>query len=184
MADLKKFAREILDSGVQNVDPDLWNRVMNTTDDMRTSIAPCVKCGLAEYSIRYSQPMRDNLIMIGMCFSCHFWYEMMHTFEDGYSPDGKRQVIVEGQHYAYDTAEPIKDKSIYGFLGHGGAEFRIKFDDRDWIEITNDLWCQGTIPEIWLPDFPNNAIFIPTPNPYMKLHTELANHFKEKRNND
>jgi hypothetical protein len=179
---LKDFARDILHSGVQDIDPDLWNRIMNTTDDMRTSIAPCVKCGTEAYNIRYSQETRDTLIMTGQCFSCNHWYEMTHFFPDGYSRDGsRRQVIVEGQHYSYDTLNPIKDKSIGGFLGFGGREWHIKFPDRDSFIVTNDLWCQGTIPEIWLPEFPDNATFAPVPDKYAQFRKDLAEHFDNRR---
>lgn len=68
-----------------------------------------------------------------------------------------RSFIVNGT--AYMVGEEPKPGER-GFLGFGGAEFRIKpMDGRDVI-ISHNVWCQGDVDAIWRNLLPDNATFI------------------------
>lgn len=85
---------------------------------------------------------RDNL-----CFNCAFWSLYVDKKDD------ERIARIDGNHYY------IENNSSNGFVGFGGRDFKIKFNDGREI-ITNNLWHQGTIPDIWKDKLPDNAIFI------------------------
>ena len=106
----------------------------------------CKYCGeVFDSSLKYNGNKDNN-----ECFSCWFWDGIKN--DDSIEPN--RVVIVDGHHYRY--RDDVKFKEIAGFAGH---EFHIKFNDRREV-TTRNLWHQGKIPEYWLKDFPDNAIFI------------------------
>lgn len=160
---LQEFADQYLHENVKFIDEAMTRRINETTDDMRYSTWPCLKCGdgaQGGYNLHYSRPMRDVLIIAGMCFTCNHWREIKEAFVDGFDRNGKRQVIVNNMHYTYDAINPIVDTTLGGFFGHGGRKFKIKFPNRDIFVETNNLWCQGVISSHWHSDFPDNAIFV------------------------
>ena len=65
-------------------------------------------------------------------------------------------VRVNHEHYC------IEEEGIgtYGFKGHGGRKFHIKFFDGREV-ITDNLWYQGVIPPKYRELLPDNAEFVP-----------------------
>lgn len=108
----------------------------------------CSKC-TKPYSTSYFHG--KTMIEKNLCFSCHFWGDRIsQKMDDGVA-------IIDGLFFAFDTKHPIKSGDTR-WLGHGGRKFLIKFNDGRSFE-TNDLWCGGKIPKLFLPDFPNTATF-------------------------
>lgn len=107
---------------------------------------PCKICG-GIVELEYTEPLKSELIEDGICFSCHFWKEKVHSYNE-------RTVIVDGLHYRY-----FDDNPGAAFLGFGGREFRIKFNDGREV-VTHNLWHQGNIPERFRDKLPDNAQFI------------------------
>ena len=66
-------------------------------------------------------------------------------------------IIINGIHY-HDGGKVDRSK-VGGFLGHSGRSFMIKMNDGKLIE-TNNLWCQGEIPEIFKNILKDNAEFV------------------------
>lgn len=83
----------------------------------------------------------------GECFGCALWRERLNLVGN---PD---VAIIDGTFYTIDN-EDSKDP----FRGFGGDKFVINFKDGRKVTTTN-LWCGGSIPEHWKPQFPNNADF-------------------------
>lgn len=85
----------------------------------------------------------------GTCFICMCW-------ADNYEDAGPHVAIVDGHRY---SIAPDVPKGERGFVGHGGAEFRIRFDDGREV-VTHNLWAQGRIPPCWRDRMPDNATFV------------------------
>lgn len=84
----------------------------------------------------------------GLCFHCAYWKQKLRERT-------KDTFIVNGQHYTGHTV----DKSTHkGFLGHGGADFFVKYLADGRVEHYNDAWHQGEVPD-W-PEFKDNAVLI------------------------
>ena len=66
------------------------------------------------------------------CFNVWFWNSQLND----------EAIIIDGICY-HDGG---RDKTHFGFRGFGGAEFKIQMNDGRIIE-TNNLWCNGKIPE-------------------------------------
>lgn len=119
----------------------------------------CKKCG-KPFHLNDSEKGTDitNIMVENTyCFECSFWKQK----KDVYLDKGKSIIIKEGDklcHYVDGgSVEPETIPKGWNTLGHGGRQFHIdKFDD-DIIISTNNLWCQGYIPEIWKTEFKENA---------------------------
>jgi hypothetical protein len=85
-----------------------------------------------------------------------FWGPGGHRDED----DPMRRVVVDGVHYY--LGEDRKESGT--FKGFAGRRFEIEFFDGRRV-VTNDLWYQGRIPPKWRERFPDNARFVPQPQP-------------------
>lgn len=90
-----------------------------------------------------------------LCFGCNFWTRHMLT------PDSTRlrKVRVGGRHYCFDPSNPIKTSGPSVGRGFGGRRFKIEFADGEVVE-TNNLWHQGSIPELFKERMPDNARFV------------------------
>lgn len=82
----------------------------------------------------------------GRCFTRKFWNNIMEEKDE--------HVIVDGTCYA------IANTPTNGFCGFGGSRFKIKMFDAGEVIETNNLWCQGKIPEEYRDQFPDTAQFI------------------------
>ena len=80
------------------------------------------------------------------CFTIKFW--------DGICEEKEEHVVINGVCYA------IADEPVNGFLGYGGRKFKIKMFDTGEVIETNNLWCQGDVPEEYKYRLPNTAEFV------------------------
>jgi len=109
---------------------------------------PCKECGKI-VSTNYLNETKEALIAGNICFKCHFWVSKLVI------KDNPRTVRVDGTHYYIDDDKPRGSS----FLGFGGAEFNIKFNDGRLV-TSHNLWCQGDIPEHFKERLPDNAVFV------------------------
>ena len=113
---------------------------------------PCNKCG-GILSLHWSEPYPSKLKELGICFHCEFWESKISSLSN------PRRIIVDGECYWRDDDAPAGTK---GFLGFGGAEFKIKRFDTPEIIISHNMWGQGSIPDRWRDIFKDNAEFVKT----------------------
>ena len=107
---------------------------------------PCLHCG-SIINTTYREPTKSELIRDNVCFFCNFWM--------GYIEKKNNLSIarIDGNHYIISPDGPA------GFKGFGGRKFTIIFNDGR--EITShNLWHQGTIPDHFKKQLPDNAKFI------------------------
>lgn len=106
---------------------------------------PCRKCG-SPFATTYSN--KEDLLKRHFCFSCTFWQEYV---ED---KDNPRIARVDGKHYFVNKSKGGDTR----FNGFGGSKFKVRWNDgRE--EESNDVWHQGTIPDRFRQDLPDNATF-------------------------
>jgi len=88
----------------------------------------------------------ETLIKLRECFTCNYWKNCIRN-DNGVivNHDGKRTHYVIGS-----RTEPSSQN------GFGGTWFTVHFLDGRKVK-TCDLWCQGTIPEIFWNRLPVNA---------------------------
>lgn len=80
------------------------------------------------------------------CFTKKFWNDIEKEKEE--------HIFINGICYA------IAEKPIFGLLGYGGRKFKIRMFEDGRIVETNNLWCQGDIPEEYRFRLPNTAEFV------------------------
>ena len=84
------------------------------------------------------------------CFTCAFWTEKVRG--------GAHYTIIEGTSYV------IKPKAPPGVpnhcLGFGGSLFKVKYLSDGRIVESNNVWCQGLIPERFRSQLPDTAEFV------------------------
>ena len=121
----------------------------------------CLSCGshfnLRDFDIKLPLPkimQRERL-----CFTCAFWKDKINN------PLPNRQII-DGAHYTF-SPWAIQPQT---FIGHGGQVFHILLNDGAVIR-SNNVWCQGEIPERFRSMLPNTARFI-TKKAYNKLKSQ------------
>lgn len=112
--------------------------------------SPCVECG-GVITLNYFDPTPKILTTKCVCFSCNHWLEVEEE------KDNPRRVFVKGVAYWRKDYRNIADRDKH-VLGFSGQEFRIKMHSGEEY-LTNDLWCNGTIPKRFLQRLPDNAIF-------------------------
>lgn len=101
----------------------------------------CIICGK---EIEKSSYM-NKVLCSSECFTTDYWNEIIAEKDN--------HIIIEGVCY-YDAGKPNNDI----FIGHSGRKFHIKLHDGTVI-TTNNLWMQGSIPERFRNDLPDNAEF-------------------------
>jgi hypothetical protein len=104
----------------------------------------CRICGKSE-SANYLRNKR--MVDESLCFSCNFW--------DEYSQPAmlSRSIRVAGSHYMDCGEAHPRDR------GCSGREFNIQMNDGRTIK-TNNLWHQGTIPDRFKSQIPDNAVIV------------------------
>lgn len=104
---------------------------------------PCRICG-QPFATHYSN--NERMLEKNICFGCNFWDEMA---------DRKDRIIANHTCYKDGGRKSRND----GFLGFGGAEWKIRMNDGTLIE-TNNLWHNGEIPKHFWDRMPNNAVIL------------------------
>jgi hypothetical protein len=84
-----------------------------------------------------------------VCHTCLFWRKRL-------AEHGPHVAIVNGERF---SISPDKPRGYQGFIGHGGAEFRIRFHDGREV-VTRNLWAQGRVPDHFRDRLPDNATFV------------------------
>ena len=84
------------------------------------------------------------------CFTCAFWFEKLKLWKND-----RNWLVVDGQSY---HVNPILSKPTV-FQGFGGHWFFFKKNDGTLIK-SNNVWCQGKIPEHFKKLIPNNAVMV------------------------
>lgn len=112
----------------------------------------CVYCGKEDYNEGY--PPGDTLDVIkerGVCAGCAFWILIAEK-----NPLWCR---IGGVSYTPEAILKEDQEARQGQgRGFGGAEFHVEMDDGTKFR-TDDLWCQGAMPD-WIRDmYPDNARF-------------------------
>jgi hypothetical protein len=108
----------------------------------------CKECGKTENG-NWVTAVTEELRKTQLCFTCDFWHNIIKN-------KGSNSVIVKGTHYIIGRKPQPKEHK--GLLGHGGALFKIRFFNGREVE-TNNLWCQGTVPDRFKDRLPDNAEF-------------------------
>lgn len=80
------------------------------------------------------------------CFTKKFWNDIEKEKEE--------HIFINGICYA------IVDEPILGLLGYGGRKFKIRMFEDGRVVETNNLWCQGDVPEEYRPRLPDTAEFV------------------------
>jgi len=116
----------------------------------------CKYCN-KEYSMHYSHSEISEMMEAeGLCFTCAFWEIHARNFES--DKDNGFVFIVKGNRYF--NGGKVDKKTTRGFLGFGGADWKIKILVTGEIIETNNLWHQGDIPEYFRHRMPDNAVFL------------------------
>lgn len=139
------------DSGSSHVSAKTEEAAMALYEAMRAN-GECVECGDV-LKADYCEPYKSQILAEKVCFSCLFWRDYAKKASDPSS------VRVGGQHYWIKPDRPGS-----ACLGHGGAEFLIRFTDgRDVTRrtvVTHNLWAQSRIPDHFRDRLPDNAEFV------------------------
>jgi hypothetical protein len=108
----------------------------------------CTICG--EQSWFFGDgPAASALAERGRCFTCDFWSEKA---ADHNNPNVAR---INGIQYTIVPSGPAKRPATKGF---GGETFVVRFFDGR-VVVTDDLWCEGKIPDRFRDALPDNAVF-------------------------
>lgn len=113
----------------------------------------CKQCGFEE-DANYSPDVRSRLLAREVCFECDFWAKRVQMRKD----NDPNALVIDGRHYHILTDDPRIPKEMRGF---GGRMFRIKLLPSGREITTSNLWSQGQIPDLFRPDLPDNAEFLP-----------------------
>lgn len=112
----------------------------------------CKLCGKPSDPQEYENSrIREIMEEQNVCFNCALW--LWHHELDQNDPNRQGRVaIIDGTHWLIGDGK--------GFVkGCCGTEQRIRFKDGREV-VTDDLWCQGDIPEHFRHLFPDNAEFV------------------------
>lgn len=112
---------------------------------------PCKECGgviKTNYLGKIGQTLKEK----GLCFSCNHWVEIM---ED---KDNPRRHFVKGVSYWRKDYRNLPSHEQH-VLGFSGSVFKVKTNSGEEY-TTNDMWCNGNIPERFKDRLPDNAIFL------------------------
>jgi len=111
---------------------------------------PCSCCGEL-FTTNYCEPTKSELMAQKICFHCHFWKGYVRE------KDNPKFARIKGTHYCVEKSANVgRDVRWNGF---GGTKFTVRWMDGRQ-ESTNNLWCQGDIPDRFKNDLPDNAEFI------------------------
>lgn len=101
---------------------------------------PCLICN-SPFCTHFTEPIKSEMIERNLCFSCNFWTDIIAIKDT--------RIIMNGVVY-------VKGKEDTVFKGFGGRTWKIQMNDGTIIE-TNNLWCNGDVPERFKEQLPDNA---------------------------
>ena len=104
----------------------------------------CRECG-AEENRQFAQLTMNRMIEKQLCFTCDHWTKLLAHKDESIRLDNGFHYIDGGKSNGPSHAK-----------GHGGHRWLIEFFDGRVID-TDNLWCQGTIPEHFKSRLPVNA---------------------------
>jgi hypothetical protein len=113
----------------------------------------CKVCGEYEAN-RYMDTCAERLKKDQHCFNCDFWLEKVRWREQPTHPAHLQAAVVNGTHY---LVHPKVTNPGWG-CGFGGQLFTVRWHDGRTAE-SNNVWCQGRIPDRWRERLPDNAVF-------------------------
>lgn len=111
----------------------------------------CKECGDPTPS-NFMEPSKSQILTRQLCFACNFWTNVIHEDRDGLG------IVLDGVHHR-DGGRTRRATEANGF---GGAEWRLRLANGKLVD-TNNLWCQGRVPEHFRDRLPDNAIREPAP---------------------
>lgn len=127
------------------------------SDHQAKGVPRTLQCNIIQCSICKSEydlndfelrnPLPQLMKARGLCFSCSFWTDKIE------SPAPNREII-NGEHFIFSPDNPNQY-----FKGNGGKPFYAIHNDGSIIS-TNNMWCQGTIPDHFKSKLPDTARFI------------------------
>lgn len=100
-------------------------------------------------TFHWGEKVEKQMRAAELCYACLDWTEMA-------AEKGPHVVYADGIRYKIAPDQP---KGYQGFLGHGGAEFRIRFHDGR-VVVSHNLWTQGHVPDHFKARLPDNAVFL------------------------
>lgn len=109
----------------------------------------CKECGDVLYD-QWIEDVKQRVLTEKLCHGCLFWSDYAKTSSD------PAHLVVNGYHYVISPDQP---NGYRGFVGHGGAEFLIKFSDGREV-VSRNLWAQGQVPQHFRDRLPDNAEFL------------------------
>lgn len=116
----------------------------------------CAECGAEDYHDNYMGDTGAVVTGLGVCHECAFWLIHISQPEDQRMP----KVVIDGTLWRPDRE--MSQKPAWGttrWLGLGGAKQVIKLHTGEVI-TTYNCWCNGTIPQRYRKDLPDNAVFL------------------------
>lgn len=125
---------------------------MKPTPQNTRKVFPVVTCRICstQEEAHYFEPTKSHMVLQSLCFHCLFWSDLIKV------ADHPNMVRVKAVHYQVCGDEGGGRAEFRGF---GGRHFTIRFDDGRTVQ-TNNLWCQGGIPERFRQELPDNARFV------------------------
>ena len=112
-----------------------------------------MKCEICGKEIDHSINFRVSLCS-SECFTDWFWLQECRAQES----DPNEYAIIDGESYHFNRKNPVV-KGGYDFLGFGGQRFKIRYNNGATY-TTNNLWCQGEIPDKYRDRLKDNAVFV------------------------
>jgi len=114
----------------------------------------CKECGEREQN-HFFKSVAAYLTREQLCHSCSHWYEKIRWKANESESYHNIAAVVEGTHYTIHN----KVNNPGSHCGHGGSLFRVRwFDGR--VKESNDVWCQGSIPDRFRERLPDTAEFL------------------------
>jgi hypothetical protein len=127
----------------------------------RTLILPIHKCSCCGVnyetdSFDLKQPLPQMMVEKQLCFECAFWTDKIEK-----TPQNRE--IINGEHYMFGQFQ----EDPLCFQGHGGRIFYAVHNDKTLV-MSNNVWCQGTVPGRFRNQLPDTAKLI-SKHTYLQL---------------
>lgn len=112
---------------------------------------PMVDCRICGETTQatYTDEVKNEMVDQELCFTCLFWTKKVAEKND------PTHFVCNGDHYVIG---PVVNYSL-NCRGFGGRKFVIQFNDGRQVTTTN-LWHQGKVPDRFISELPDTAIFI------------------------
>jgi len=117
----------------------------------------CAHCnGLIK--LTFDEKTNAKLTANKTCFACDYW--LLRVSRIGH-PD---QIVIDGHCYqnSGDKSGQHEHCGKTGFMGFGGHRFTWKMLETGEVQTSNDMWSNGTIPQHFRDQVPDNAEWVKT----------------------